>query len=181
MRSPRALIFAGCISSVTAASPHCPPLGADLPAPKAPSSTAAVASAASVFGDTFSGITRTLNYSAISIGVQSIHEDKPLLELFYTPPNTGTRGVKKVDANTVYRMGSLTKVFPALSVLKLAGANFDDPVTKYLPQLRDLKKEQAVNNDITTVEWDSVTLGGLASHLSGVGTDCEQALAILVR
>ncbi|KAH8878872.1 beta-lactamase/transpeptidase-like protein [Thozetella sp. PMI_491] len=172
MRASRALAILDGVASAAAKSSHCPPLGPVLPAPKAPSSNAAVAQAIQVFGDTFNGITRSLNYSAVSIGVQSIHEDKPLLELFYTPPNLSDQGgVKTVDADTIYRLGSLSKLFPALAALQVPGASFEDPVTKYLPQLRDLKKEQEVNNDITTVDWELVTLGGLASHLSGIGTD----------
>ena len=60
-----------------------------------------------------------------------------------------------------------------LAALKFRGVSMEDPVTKYLPQLRKLKEQQAVVNDITTVDWDKITLQALASHMGGIPSDCE--------
>ncbi|KAF9775492.1 hypothetical protein IL306_006409 [Fusarium sp. DS 682] len=112
-----------------------------------------------------------IKISAVSIGVTSIYEDKPLLDLHHTPENLDPRGVSKVDADSVYRIGSISKAYTTLAALKLKGVNMHDPVTKYLPELRKLNKQQSENNAITTVDWDKVSLQALASHMSGIPSD----------
>lgn len=109
----------------------------------------------------------------MSIGVTSIHEDKPLLDFHHTPANLDPRGVKVIDDNSVYRIGSVSKAYTVLGALLLKGAKMNDPVTEYLPELRDLKTQQSENNAITTVEWDKISLLALASHMGGIGADCE--------
>ncbi|KAK3944610.1 beta-lactamase/transpeptidase-like protein [Diplogelasinospora grovesii] len=164
-------------TAVAAVQQHCPPLGPVLPAPVNPSANPAVSAALSAINTKFQSLVSKFNISAASIAATSIHEDKPLFELHYTPPSLASRGVQKVDSNSIYRIGSLSKVFTALAVLKLCKVDLDDTVTKYLPQLKDLKKEQEVNNDITTVHWDQITLGALASHMAGIGADLATDLA----
>ncbi|KAL6360681.1 hypothetical protein LRP88_06388 [Fusarium phalaenopsidis] len=105
----------------------------------------------------------------MSIGMISLHEDEPILNLHHTPANLDARGVKEVDADTVYRIGSVSKAFTVLAALKLSGVRMDDAVTKYLPQLRKLGKQQHKKNNITVVDWDRISLQALASHM--VATD----------
>ncbi|KAI0156085.1 beta-lactamase/transpeptidase-like protein [Pestalotiopsis sp. NC0098] len=119
----------------------------------------------SLLDETLHNATAPLNSSAISFAIQSIHEDKPMLEFHYTPQNFGKNGVQKVDANTVYRLASTSKLFPVLAVLKTEGMDLNDPITKYLPQLRNLKKESRQQNQMWVVDWDDITLGALSSHL----------------
>ena len=60
------------------------------------------------------------------------------------------------DANTVYRIGSITKQFTAAAVLRLVErgtVKLDDPVTAYLPQYP---------------QWSSVTVRQLLNHTSGI-------------
>lgn len=153
---------------------HCPPLGPVLPAPTSPSSDAAVNLAVSLFSSRFAGITSPFVDSAVSISVRSIHEDTNLLDLHYTPPNRGANSTAVVDGDTVFRVGSISKVFTVLGVLK-HGIAFDDPVTKYLPELAELGSADGVDNDVTAVSWGDITIGALASHMSGIGNDCKSA------
>lgn len=118
-------------------------------------------------------MTEGMEGSALAVGVKSIHEDKLLLEYAYTPPNVDPRGVQKVDSDTVFRLASASKVFPVLALLQINGVDLNDPVTKYVPQLRDLNKEARAQTPIWTVDWDDITLGALASHLGGIGGDSE--------
>ncbi|EAQ83479.1 hypothetical protein CHGG_09883 [Chaetomium globosum CBS 148.51] len=76
-------------------------------------------------------MTSTYNTTAVAIGVKSIHEPDLLFEYTYTPPNKDKKGVQKVDLDTIFRLGSLTKVFPVLALLKLKdqGVSLDDPIT----------------------------------------------------
>jgi D-alanyl-D-alanine carboxypeptidase len=60
------------------------------------------------------------------------------------------------DANTVYRIGSITKQFTAAAVMRLVErgtVKLDDPITKYLPQY---------------AQWSPVTVRQLLNHTSGI-------------
>ena len=116
---------------------------------------------------------RVVNTSAIAIGVKSIHEENLLLEWAFTPPEEfrDPRGVQEVDSDTVFRLASLSKVFPVLGVLLQNGVSIEDPVTKYIPELRELNKQGREQTPIWTCARDSVTIGSLMSHLGGIAVD----------
>ncbi|KAI1416252.1 beta-lactamase/transpeptidase-like protein [Hypoxylon sp. FL1857] len=168
-------VFVG--NALAAKNNHCPPLGPVLPAPTSPSSHPAVQSAVSALKETLGNLTATFNGTAVSIGVKSLHETTPLVDVHYTPPVLDPRGASKIDASTVYRIGSVSKVFTVLAALKTSGVRMDDPVTKYLPRLRELNQQQTSKNPITIVDWDEITLQALASHTSGIGSDLITDLA----
>lgn len=149
----------------------CPHLGAVLPSPKAPSEHPAVKGAIVKLQQFIDDHVSKLKGSAVSVAVKSIHEDKPLLHFHYTPPALDKKGTQKVDAKSIYRLGSISKIFPVLAVLKLDGVSLDDKVTKYLPELRKLADQQTVKDALTVVDWDEITLGALAAHLAGIGRD----------
>jgi hypothetical protein len=121
-------------------------------------------------------VTSSLKYSALSLGIKSVHEDQPLYTKFYTPPTADPRSTVAVDAHTVFRVGSISKIFTVLAVLKLPGVSLDDPVTKYVPELRDLTTNAPDLSAFPVTTWDDITLGALASHLSGIGVDCLSTL-----
>lgn len=108
----------------------------------------------------------------MSISVRSIHEGDKLLDMHYTPPTHDANSTTIVNADTVYRVGSISKIFTILGILH-EGIGMDDPITKYLPELGNLKAADGINNDITAVSWDGITIGALASHMSGIGLDCK--------
>ncbi|KAK8872864.1 Beta-lactamase 2 [Apiospora arundinis] len=168
-----AFIWAAISGVTTAVSlGPCPPLGPVLPAPVKPSADPDVQAAVKSFESSLTALTAGYNASAVSVAVKSIHEDHPFFNFQYTPPHLNTSGTHKVDADTVYRIASISKLYTVLGVLLLDGVRMDDPVTKYLPQLRNLKREPGEPvNEITTPDWDEITLGSLASHQSGIGSD----------
>jgi CubicO group peptidase (beta-lactamase class C family) len=53
------------------------------------------------------------------------------------------------------------------------GRILNDPVTKYLPELLDGTGDQDDQDAIEYVQWEDVTVGQLASHMSGIARDCE--------
>ncbi|KAI0129092.1 beta-lactamase/transpeptidase-like protein [Xylariales sp. AK1849] len=142
----------------------CPPLGPVLPAPTSPSASLHVQSALTVFEEALRNVTSNLNVSAVSVGVHSIHEVEPMLVFHHTPPKLDARGVKQVDSDTLYRLASTSKIFPVLAILKTPGMDLNDPITKYLPELRSLNEQAQAQNAIWAVDWDDITLGALASH-----------------
>ena len=57
-----------------------------------------------------------------------------------------------VDANTIYHWASNTKPFTGIAIMQLRDRGFlklDDPVTKYLPELRDVHNAHGSMDDIT--------------------------------
>lgn len=122
-------------------------------------------------------ISSSLNQTAVSVGMRSLHDDGPLLNFHYTPQIFNTSGTHNVDGDTVYRIGSTTKLFTALSILLLEGkVNLSDPVSKYVPRLGDLS---GANNSLTTVDWNTVTIEALASHMGGVPADSTSTTPVV--
>lgn len=147
---------------------HCPPLGPVLPQPTSPSTNPSLQAAITALNHYFtSTLTPTLPETALSISIQSLHESQKLVDLHYTPPNTTSRAI---DADTVYRVGSVSKVLTVLALLQ-AGIVMDDFVVHYLPELAGLGSADGVNDAISSVSWDDITIGALASHMSGLGLD----------
>ncbi|RKL44965.1 hypothetical protein BFJ72_g3615 [Fusarium proliferatum] len=153
----------------------CPPLGAVFPAPQSPSQSSIVKKATSLLKAGLDAqIGAQFNTSALSIGVKSLHEDDPLFTYQWTPPNPG-EGTDKVDEDTVFRIASGSKLFTALAAHISDKIDLEASVLKYLPELN----KTAGDDDIFSLKWEDITVGSLASHLSGVGVDMAQDLAIV--
>ncbi|KAK3328096.1 beta-lactamase/transpeptidase-like protein [Cercophora scortea] len=109
-----------------------------------------------------------------SVEVFSASEDKPLWNHFWTAPNLAgfnSTGVSKVDANTVYRLGSITKIYTVLTFLATVGDGiWNDPITKYIPEFAAVAK-QTPGGSMFVTDWDSITVGSLASQTSGLMRD----------
>jgi hypothetical protein len=105
----------------------------------------------------------------------STHESQPLFTKHHAAQalSTAPSGTKAVDSNTIYRIGSLTKLFTAYTFLIQAGdVKFNDPVTKYIPEL--LAASEALNatlDPLNHVSWQDITIGELASHMADIGRD----------
>jgi actin-related protein 6 len=68
------------------------------------------------------------------------------------------QGTANIDGNTQYLIGSVSKVFSDLMLLK-SGVDLQTPVTHFLPQLRSNKSK---------IRWENITLEMLADHLAGI-------------
>ncbi|CCF32549.1 beta-lactamase [Colletotrichum higginsianum] len=169
-----ALMAISCLQGIEAN--PCPPLGPTLPSSKTPSDSTAVKQAIAKIQEGLANRTSSLKATAISIGVKSIHESVPLFDWHFTPLIADNRSTTIVDIDTVYRGGSITKLFTTLAALQSTQIKGTDPVTKYLPQL---KAEAARNKGkLNFVPWDSITIEDLASHVSGLGGDIATDLAV---
>ncbi|KAM0420410.1 hypothetical protein ACHAPT_011831 [Fusarium lateritium] len=166
-----AAVAVGALTLVDAKA--CPPLGAVFPPLQAPSESKLVQGAAAKLKAGLDEITAISNTSALSIGVKSIHEDDPLFTYHFTPPKTGL-GADKVDKDTVFRIASGSKLLTVLAALVSDDIDFEASVLKYLPELNETAKE----DEIFSLKWEDITVGSLASHLSGVGVDLAQDLGI---
>jgi CubicO group peptidase (beta-lactamase class C family) len=104
-----------------------------------------------------------VNSTSFSIALVSHDQGSravPLWEYHNLAANTFL-GTKKLDRNSQYQIGSISKAITD-AVLVRSGVNMDDPITKYLPAL----------SGPSEIEWDSITLRGLASHLAGIPPNC---------
>jgi hypothetical protein len=120
--------------------------------------------------------TRPTNYSYATRLFSTNPGPEVLWERYHTQENlpSWSPGVKQVDQDTVFRVGSITKVFTVLAILVADGfTHFNDPITKYVPELAALNARQKDSNSIMKVDWDDVTLEALASQMSGLVRDCK--------
>ncbi|CAI4217598.1 unnamed protein product [Parascedosporium putredinis] len=84
-------------------------------------------------------------------------------------------GVRDVGPDTVYRLGSLTKVFTVLTWLAEAGDEYwYKPITDFIPELKTMQERNAGEEDpVRYTDWDEITIGALASQMAGIPKDCE--------
>ncbi|KAF3905354.1 Beta-lactamase [Arthrobotrys entomopaga] len=160
---------------------NCPPLGPVLPAPQNPASNPIVkATIEGITAALQSNVTQLGNATALSLGIASIYEKNPILSFSHTPTVFNKSGTHHVDGDTVFRIGSVSKTFTVLALQMLGGkVNLADPITKYIPELCNLAKQQSVRNAVTTVDWEVITLDSLASQLSGIPYDLGDDIANL--
>lgn len=76
----------------------------------------------------------------------------------------------KTDSDTIYRIGSISKVFTIYTQLVERGTSFwIEPVIKYVPEFAQATANQSLSNPILYPEWQDITIGELASQLAGIG------------
>ncbi|KAI9150104.1 Beta-lactamase-like protein [Paramyrothecium foliicola] len=165
--------FAASSLLISADAKICPPLGAVLPPPKSPSKSEDVQKASKMLVAGLDAIADKLNTSGISIAVKSLHEDELLFNYHHTPSALSGIGTNKIDEDTIYRVGSISKMFPTLLALQNPKIKMDDSILKYLPQLHNSTK----NDLLASMIWEDVTIESLTDHLSGLATDLATDLA----
>jgi hypothetical protein len=168
---------------LSSAAPNCPLIGPEFPPPQHlsdhPIWKAAIQNVTSVFDYIdYSNITGIDRFS-YSLQIFSANPGPPILwERYRTAKNlpANTTGVKKVDGDTVYRLGSVTKVFTVLAWLAEVGdVHWNQPITKYIPELGKYPTDSSAAgfDSVKDTAWDDITIGSLASQVSGLGRDCE--------
>lgn len=169
--------------------PPCPLLGPNFPLPTSLSSAPAVQvgikdlqdqlKSSIDTGNSSFGVT-TPNTTSFSIALFSTENDRSIPYLWqyhHTAPalSNSTSGVKIVDENSIYRLGTVTQLFTVYTFLVEASErHWDKPVTKWVPELNQASNIlDAKKHPLDYVDWESVTLGDLAGHLAGIARDCE--------
>ncbi|KAL5344873.1 hypothetical protein ACLOAV_010270 [Pseudogymnoascus australis] len=158
----------------------CVLIGPDVPIPRALSSTSAlkdgIVSIKKAIADAIStGVTSygdmDASATSFSLEIYSLHEEEPLFTYHYDAPGlaNSTDGVKKIDSDSIYRLGSISKLLTVYTFLAAVGdVSFNEPVTKYIPELAEYAAQHAGEDEIDFINWDSITVGSLASQLSGI-------------
>lgn len=153
----------------------CPFLGIDFPAPTKLSGSSIIQNAtSSLLAAINTAINNGVNGSSFSVEIFATHEPSSLFNFHHSSPSLNSSvGVKTVDSNSIYRIGSISKLFTVYLLLIEAGdVNFHDPITKFVPELLAATGASS-DDDLDIVDWNSVTIGNIASHMSGIGRDCK--------
>jgi hypothetical protein len=170
------LLAAHALLLVNGEIPNCPYQGPVFPKPTNLAASSAIqdvmANLTSIFEGYDSDPNNNPSGTSWSIQVFSSSDNNPIWEHYHTGQNLNyTAGVAKVDGNTIYRLGSLTKLYTILAFLIEAGDRyFNYPVSQFIPQL--VAGRQATD-PIMNVDWSDVTLGALASQMAGIVRDCK--------
>jgi CubicO group peptidase (beta-lactamase class C family) len=160
----------------------CPLLGPSWPAPTGLSSDATVQAALKNITQTLQNASNAGKFSGASLSLEIFDttSSDALLAYAYTAKEINTTlGVSKVDENTVFRIGSTSKMFPMFLLLIQSGFDtLQDPISKYIPEIKaagaDIQRNSTKrNNGIDYTNWNDITVGELASHLAGIARDCE--------
>lgn len=176
------LFFLVLLSQITYAQYACLPLGPTLPPPRKPSTSRSLRDALALVektvelslrgGSQYASLDR--NTISFSTEVYSLFEKEPLWTYHFSAPEfRNCEGVNQVDSNTVYRIGSLSKLFTVYTSIVAVGNDyfFREPVTKYVPELAKYAARYRANitsNQIDFWDFESMTLEALAGQLSGL-------------
>ncbi|KAI1172666.1 beta-lactamase/transpeptidase-like protein [Nemania sp. FL0916] len=165
------IVLAYALSICTAA-PTCPLEGPVFPKPLQLANSEAIKAAISSLTGTFQGITDSAQNYSFALEVFSAHDSAPIFSVLHTAPKLATQnttGVKTVDENTVFRLGSLTKIYTIYLFLINAGDQiWNEPITKYVPELQAMTNG---SDPVANTAWDKVTIGGLATQMTGIPRD----------
>jgi CubicO group peptidase (beta-lactamase class C family) len=182
-----ATLLLSCVSLIvsTQSSAPCPLLGPDVPAPISLSTSSTIRLATSSLKKSLDAALQSstafgeldAQNTSFSVDFYSIHDTTSLFSYHHSAPGLAKtkQGVSTVDSDTIYRIGSVSKLITMYLYLIEAGdTSFNDPITRYVPELAAYaaKNEAEVAVDaIGVFDWDAITVGGLASHLAGVPRD----------
>jgi hypothetical protein len=186
MKTPLKALFSGWLVIshllLSAALPNCPLGGPEFPPPQRlsqhPKWKQALADVNSVFDYIDVGGTGGVDSLSYSVQVFSTNPGGGILgERHHTASNLAedTPGVKHVDGDTVYRLGSVSKVFAVLAWLaELGDVHWNQPIIDFIPELASLSAQAASKpfDSVRQTAWEDVTIGSLASQVSGLGRDC---------
>lgn len=160
---------------------HCSLLGPDIPPPRKPSNSTAIQTALLSIQSAISSAINTENTTyglldttstSFSISIFSQHEPDSLFTYHYNAPSlaNSSDGVKEIDGDSLYRIGSISKLLTVYTFLITVGdTSFNEPITKFIPELAQYTAQNpASNNEIDITDWSSITIGSLTSHLGGI-------------
>ncbi|KAH8685127.1 beta-lactamase/transpeptidase-like protein [Ilyonectria robusta] len=153
----------------------CPLIGAYYPPPTISKSSGAFSQLASTFTDVFDELVKdggsekygsimpnTTSFSVVLFGgSHSLREDPIFFEYHYTSPADQSVTGASLTSSTKFPVGDVTMVFTVYAWLVDKGEQWEESITKYLPELARIEGP-------LTVPWEDVTIGSLAGQMSGL-------------
>ncbi|KGO52595.1 Beta-lactamase-like protein [Penicillium expansum] len=164
------------LSAEAIKSTGCPLLGPAFPAPTALSENPIFLSKAQELTSNLNEAIDNGTLPSISFAVQvfSSEEDDLAFGFYHTddPVKVGSVGVQEVDEDTIFRIGSISKLWTMFLLMTFEGTRyFHEPVSKYVPELRTNYSSAQRKDKINYLQWSDVTIGELASHQAGLARD----------
>jgi len=169
-------VFLFLVQSPPSYAQNCPVLGPAYPAVADPASAPVLKAAKAKFDGVVARLASNPKFgngtTSFSIQVFSLHAAEPVYEYHHTASDrSSSLGKGQVGPETLYRIGSISKLVAVYGVLsRLSDKYWNEPVSKYVPELAAADRQQS--DFVDNVQWSEVTLGALASQMSGVGRDC---------
>ena len=167
------VLIVSCFLSFSNGAENCPLFGPLFPKPLSLAASATMQAAFKNLTTTFTNRDADNSTGALtnsySLEIFSASDPTPIFQYSHTASNLADinteGGVSQVDGDTVFRIGSLTKIFTIFTFLVEDGdAHFSSPITKFIPELATIAQNTS-GNAITRVPWEDITIGELASHL----------------
>jgi CubicO group peptidase (beta-lactamase class C family) len=118
----------------------------------------------------------TPNATSVSASVKSTAQQNSLFDFHFTGDglDTSAGSTSQVTGDSVFRIGSVSKLFTVYAVLLHNGLEYwEQPITKYVPELLDFSLKVGNSSRVDCVCWEDVTIGSLASQMSGIGENCK--------
>ncbi|KAL3490045.1 beta-lactamase/transpeptidase-like protein [Aspergillus germanicus] len=108
-----------------------------------------------------------------SIGLFSPHDSGATgLQYHHTSAEirNATNGTNKVDADSIYRVASVSKLITVLAgLVELEPADWERPLSELSPALsKSLRESSGTLDPVYDTQWDAITPSALAAHLAGV-------------
>lgn len=128
------------------------------------------ANLASVFDQAVAGRIKAgwaVENTSFSLALVSFDQDDPGVPVweYHHLAETNVNGTKNLTRDSQYLIGSVTKVFADLALLK-SGLDLDESIAEFLP---------ALANSSSEIQWKDISLRALGSHLSGIPSNCKWA------
>ena len=163
--------------SLSQTNPACPLLGPVFPAvQKGLAKSAAVKTAVEILTDKLNEVVK--GGTDTTLYVQAFSGTDKIFSYGYAPPNTSdslTSGT--LDENTVFRIGSVSKLITVYALLAEVGMErLNDPVARWVPELAKVMNHR--HDPVQSPRWNEVTIGQLASHMSGIGRNCKSLVTV---
>lgn len=147
---------------------NCPNLGPAFVHDFDLKNTKAFRSAESAFPDVLETLFSTgaisKNTTTFSIDIFSTTTNESVFSYHHiAPDNNATLPAERVDDGSIYRIGSVSKLYTAYAILAAAGIKvMDRPVTDFVPELLG-------GSGPNTIDWEEITIGALMSQQGGTG------------
>ncbi|RMJ19119.1 hypothetical protein CDV36_001176 [Fusarium kuroshium] len=148
--------------------PTCPLLGPVFPpVQKGLAKSAAVKTAIEILTDELNNVVK--EGTDTTLYVQAFSGTDKIFSYGYAPPSTsGSLTSGTLNENTVFRIGSVSKLITVYALLAEVGMErLNDPVTRWVPELAKAMNHR--DDPAQSPRWNEVTIGQLASHMSGIG------------
>jgi CubicO group peptidase (beta-lactamase class C family) len=100
------------------------------------------------------------DYGLIGTSFMMVHDNRVISQNFYGTAHIANN--YKVDENTIYHWASISKTLTGIAIMQLRDRGklkLEDPITKYVPELRQ------VYNPFGSM--DEITIGQIISHTAG--------------